>query len=368
MNIIKFSRGVPPVESFPIRKLSDCACDALAKYGPDLLQYGGGAGFQPLCRYLAAQAGAADNQVVVGQGSLLLQDFLARLLIVPGDRVYLENPTYDRTILTFRRSGAAVEGVPVEADGLDVAWVETRLRKGDRPVLLYSIPDFQNPTGTVLSLPKRQRLVELAEQYGFWLVEDVPYRQLRYRGENLPSLFDLNPRRVIQMSSYSKQIGPGLRVGYVISPQPLAGRLESFLEEAYICPTFLVQAMVYEFIQRGWLDANLRELRALYPPRLEAMLSALDDCMTGLATWYRPEGGFFIGVRLQAAIRQADLLARANEAGLVLTDGRTFFTGAEGEGFVRLPFCSLTPEEIREGIERLAGVVSRLSMEAGERV
>ncbi|MDD5368477.1 MAG: PLP-dependent aminotransferase family protein [Anaerolineaceae bacterium] len=362
---IKFTRGVPPVESFPIDQLSECAGSVLSNYGVQVLQYGGGGGFQPLREYLAEQAGVPDGRVIIGQGSLLLQDFIARSLLGPHQLAYVENPTYDRTILTLRRPGARVVGLPVEADGLDVDMLERQLRHGERPTLLYTIPDFQNPTGTVLSLQKRRRILDLADEYGFWVVEDVPYRRLRYSGEDVPSIFELNPERVLQMSSFSKQIGPGLRVGYVVLPDSLAPGLLRFVEEAYICPTYLVQGMVYEFIRRGWLEENIIRLKKLYPPRLNAMLSALDEHMSGLATWFRPEGGFFVGMQLQADIHQDNLQTAASEAGLSLTDGRDFFTDDSGERFVRLPFCALSPVEIQEGVARLAGVVRLLAVTNG---
>ena len=361
---IKFTRGVPPTESFPTAQLSECACAVLESYGPEILQYGGGGGFRLLRSTLAAQAGVDESRVIIGQGSLLLQDFIARSLLKPGALAYVENPTYDRTILTLRRPGAEVRGIPVEPDGMDVDFLANQLRMGARPALVYSIPDFQNPTGTVLSLEKRQRVVELSETYGFWIIEDVPYRRLRYSGQDVPAFFDLAPHRVLQMSSYSKLIGPGLRVGYVVLPEPLAGQLLRFVEEAYICPTYLVQAMVYEFIRRGWLEENLAKLKALYPPRLQAMLSALDEHMSDLATWFEPEGGFFVGMTLRGEISQSALLAGAREAGLSLTDGRDFYTDTSGERFVRLPFCALTPDDIREGIARLAGVIRALPQSA----
>ncbi len=360
---IKFTRGVPPAESFPISQLSETACAVLEKYGAQVLQYGGGGGFQPLREYLATQAEVSVDRVIIGQGSLLLQDFVSRTLLGPGKLAYVENPTYDRTILTMRRPGSQVIGIPMQADGLDVEFLQNRLHQGDRPVLLYSIPDFQNPSGTVLSLEKRHALLDLAEKYNFWVIEDVPYRRLRYSGQEVPSLFDLAPNRVLQMSSYSKLIGPGLRVGYIISPPALAAQMLHVVEEVYICPTYMVQGMVYEFIQRGWLESNLAKLLALYPPRLEAMLTSLEEHMSGLATWYKPEGGFFVGASLLERIPQADLLRCASQAGLALLGGSDFFTDDSGEGFIRLPFCALTSDEIREGITRLASVIRDLIME-----
>jgi 2-aminoadipate transaminase len=360
---IALTRGVPPAESFPTEQLVECSSAALHKYGPEILQYGGGAGFGRLRSYLAAQAGVDDDQVIIGQGSLLLQDLISRLLLGTGKLVYVENPTYDRTILTFRRTGADVQGIPLTSDGLDVDFLADQLKRGQKPVFIYIIPDFQNPAGSVMALEKRQQVVALAEKYGFWILEDAPYRKLRYRGETIPSLFELAPERVLQMSSFSKLVSPGLRVGTVIVPKLIADDLLRLAVDTYICPTYLVQAMIYEFIERGWLDENIAHLKRLYQPRLDAMLESLDKYFGKLATWYRPDGGFFVGMTLNQDINQNELLSRSKTAGLVLTDGRGFFTDRVEKCFVRLPFCALPPEDIREGISRLAIVVEELSGE-----
>jgi len=358
--LIKLTRGVPPVECFPIAQLSECAVAVLAEHGDVVLQYGPSRGFPALRALIAGETGVDDDRVIIGQGSLQLQDFCARLLCAPGAVAYVEEPSYDRTLTVLRRAGAQVIALPLEEDGPDVGEIEARLRNGERPVLFYLIPDFQNPSGTVLSLEKRQRITYLAREYGFWLIEDVPYRKLRYRGEDLPSLFDLAPERVLHMSSYSKLISPGLRVGYVVTPESLAPNLAKMAEDTYINPSYFNQAIVFEFIQRGWLEPHIAGLKALYEPRLDGMLGALDMHMADLATWRKPDGGFFIGMTLNGDVCTEDLMNRAREVNLALTDGRGFFAGGGGDGFVRLPFCALTPDEIQAGIARLAGVVRTL--------
>jgi len=358
--LIRLTRGVPPVESFPTAQLSECAAAVLAKHGDVVLQYGPSGGF-PALRTLIAQeqTSVPDDQVVIGQGSLQLQDFCARMLCEPGAIVYVEEPSYDRALTVFRRVGARVIGFPMQEDGPDLDALEARLRGGERPVFFYLIPDFQNPGGTVLSVEKRHHVVALAQKYDFWIIEDAPYRKLRYRGEELPALFDLAPDRVLYMSSYSKLISPGLRVGYVVMPEALAPGLTRMAEDTYINPSYFNQAIVFEFIQRGWLEPHITKLKTLYEPRLDAMLEALDKYMTDLATWHKPDGGFFVGLTLNLTVRAEDLLSRAREAGLLLTDGRGFFANGDGDNFVRLPFCALTPDEIAEGVRRLADSLTR---------
>lgn len=358
-SLIKLTRGVPPEESFPVDKLSQCAERVLIVHGYDVLQYGKSRGYPGLRELIAEDKGVDAAHIVIGQGSLQLQDICARMLIESGDVVYVEEPSYDRTLKILRRAGADVIGFSLEDDGLDLDAVEARLEDGERPVLFYVIPDFQNPSGAVLSAEKRQRLVELARQYDFWVTEDVPYRRLRYRGEDLPSLFELAPDRVLQMSSYSKLISPGLRVGYVITPAPLVEPLAEMAEDTYISPSYLNQAIVAEFIRQGWMEPQIKGLKNLYEPRLYTTLSALADYMGDIATWREPDGGFFVGVTLNGETDTDELLKKAREANLALTDGRGFFANStNGANFVRLPFCALTPIEIETGIARLAKVVS----------
>jgi 2-aminoadipate transaminase len=355
---IKLTRGVPPAESFRPQQLAECADAVLAQFSDVVLQYGPSRGFTPLRELVAQQSGVSPSRVMIGQGSLQLQDLCARVMIRPGDAVYVEEPSYDRALTVLRRAGGQLVGFPLNGDGPDVDEIETRLKNGERPVLFYIIPDFQNPSGMVMSAEKRQRIADLARQYEFYIIEDSPYRRLRYRGEDAPSIFELAPDRVLRMSSYSKLISPGLRVGYVIAPENLIDKLASMGEDTYINPSYLNQAIVYEYERRGWLEPHIVDLKALYTPRLDATLKALEQHMTGLASWSKPDGGFFVGVTLNKNVRAKELLKRGEQANLQLTDGRGFFASAGGDRFVRLPFCALTPQEIEEGIARLAQVVS----------
>jgi 2-aminoadipate transaminase len=357
--LIRFTRGVPPTESFDPKQILECTQSVLAQYSDVILQYGPSRGFTLLRKQLAEQDSVDPQRVILGQGSLQLQDISARVMLKPGDLVYAEDPSYDRALTIFKRAGGRITGFPLEQDGLNVDAIEASLKRGERPVLFYIIPDFQNPSGTVLSLEKRQRIANLAREYEFWIIEDSPYRNLRYRGQAVPSIFDLAPDRVFKMSSFSKLICPGLRVGYVIAPTAKAEAIARWAEDTYISSSYLNQAVVYDYQQRGLLEPHIESLKDLYRPRLDAMLQALDRSMASCATWSKPDGGFFIGVTLNADIKAVDLLKRAEDANLQLSDGRYFFsTEGSGDRFVRLPFCALTPDEIEEGVARLAQVVS----------
>nr|BBH91013.1 aminotransferase [Thermosporothrix sp. COM3] len=360
---ILFTRGVPATEALPTELLSECMQAVLeSPAGKTVLQYGHNGGYLPLRQLLGEQYGVSPDQVLIGNGSLHLQDLISALLIQPGDIVFTEQPSYDRAIKTFRRRGAKVIGIPLELDGIDTTQLEEALTRYT-PRFLYLVPDFQNPAGVTTSAEKRQKLAELAQRYGFWLLEDIPYRQLRYSGSSAPLLRELVPERTLTISSYSKLISPGLRVGYVIGPLDFIKQLTALAEDTILAPVLPSQAAVYEFHKRGHFETNLEYLKRLYAPRLAAMIDALKASFPNVA-FAEPEGGFFVSVTLPENSNYHNLLIRAREQGLTLTDGSAFFASPLHEGadsaserFVRLPFCALTPEQITTGIKRLAELV-----------
>jgi 2-aminoadipate transaminase len=359
-NLIRFTRGVPANESFSVELLSSFASEAIKKYSPSVLQYADARGFPPLRELLAKENRVTHERIILGQGSLHLLDIITQIVTKPGDLIFTENPSYDRALTIMKRRGCRLTGIPLEADGLGVNKVEERLKLGDRPKFFYIIPDFQNPSGSVLSMEKRKTVLKLAAKYAFLIIEDSPYYRLRYRGESIPSLFDLAPDRVLHMSSYSKLISPGLRVGYVIAPATMADPIAKWAEDTYINNSYINHAIAFEFQISGSLEKQICFLKELYLPRLDAMLNALDRSLKTCSTWTAPDGGFFIGVTLSRNIKADDLLTQAQKAGLQLTDGRNFFTDGSGDRFVRLPFCALTSAEITEGILRLSKVINQI--------
>lgn len=362
---ILFTRGVPALEALPNQLISECLEAVLA--GPDkkiILQYGHNGGYLPLRKLLAEQYNVTPEQVLVGNGSLHLQDMLAALLVKPGDVVFVEQPSYDRAIKTFRRRGAKVIGIPLEHDGVNLQALEQAIAR-QVPTFMYVIPDFQNPAGVTISAEKRQALVELAQRHNFWLVEDIPYRALRYSGDSLPLLREINAEHVLTLSSYSKLISPALRVGYLIGPTDFVKQLTKLAEDTILAPVLPTQAAVVVFHRRGYFASNLETLKNLYAPRLQAIVGALKEHLPGIP-FAEPEGGFFVSITLPEVVNSSNLLTRAQEAGLALTDGHGFFAdpldesedvASLGARFVRLPFCALTPEQITEGVHRLATLI-----------
>lgn len=358
---IVFTRGVPPPEAFPTEELGTCFDAAIRENPAVVLQYGQQPGYAPLREELAVEYGVSPQEILIGNGSLQLQDLVSSYLVRPGAAVYTEQPSYDRAIKTFRRRGARTVGIPLEEDGISIERLEVALGR-EVPALLYLVPDFQNPAGATISLEKRRRVVELADEYGFWVIEDIPYRKLRYEGEDIPLLREIDPSHVITMSSFSKLLSPGMRVGFMISPGDLISGVTALGEDTYLSPVLPTQAAVAEYLRRGLLAPNIERLKDLYTPRWKAMVEAVRRELPA-AQAFIPSGGFFVSVMLPDDANTENLVGRAKEIGLVLTPGAAFFAdpddggAADGDRFVRLPFCAVTPEQIEEGVRRLANLL-----------
>ena len=354
-NTIAFIRGIPPVESFPKEKLIECARIAILDHGDQILQYAGTAGYDPLRQWIAEKHHAGLDDVILGQGSLQLLDFFIQSCLQPGDLVYVEQPTYDRTLTLFKRASIKLKGFNLTKGVIDLAEVEASLRGGSIPKAFYIIPDFQNPSGALMPLEQRHRLLELAEQYDFLIIEDGPYRHLRYAGESVPTFNELDNSHVLHMSSFSKMISPGLRVGYMVGAAEWISSIRQYAEDSCINSSHLNQALVFEFIRNGWLDDHIRSLITLYRSRLNAMLDSLETYIGDKGDWLEPQGGFFAGLTLRENLNLPDPQTCLS-AGLALSNSQGFFLNG-GEKFLRLPFCALSPEEIRTGIQRLAGLL-----------
>jgi DNA-binding transcriptional MocR family regulator len=352
MTTINFTRGVPANDSFPTAALVEAATAVFKSHGAAILQYGPALGFQPFREWLAEWQKVNVDRVLTGNGSLQLIEFLCLQMLQPGDVVFTEAPSYDRTLGLLRRHKATVVGIPLEPDGPDVDALERAL--GVRvPKFFYVIPDFQNPAGTTCSAEKRRRIAALAEKHGFLIVEDAPYRLLRYRGTAETTIYDLAPDRTLHMSSFTKLIAPGVRTGFMIGEPGIIRKLAKVAEDTYISPGYVAQGITYEWCRRGLLPPQIASLKKLYAPRLDACLTALDRYMPD-AKPTRPDSGFFLSLTLPPGVTTMAVREQAAARSLNLADGLAFFPEGGGERFLRLPFCALTPAEIDEGIGRLA--------------
>ena len=355
--MISFARGVPSPDVLAVEELADCAKAAIERDGAGALSYGSGGGYEPLRRWVADRHAVPQERVLLLNGSLQGFVFLANHFLSKNRRrVFVEAPTYDRPLKILAGLGAEIVAIPQDEHGLDVSALEAALAGGDAPAFLYTIPTFQNPSGRTLSTDRRNRLVELAREHELLVLEDDPYGLVRFEGEPPPTLFELDGcERVAYSSSFSKTVAPGVRVGYLILPEELAGAIEALAVSTYISPGFLSQATVWEFVRRGNFEPNLARVCELLALRRDAMLGALERELPE-ARWSRPEGGYFLWLDLP--VDAADLLERATEAGVTFVKGADFFPPGEGgEHSARLAYSFVSPAEIETGIAKLAALV-----------
>ena len=350
MGTISFARGVPGPDLLPVEELADCAKTAIERDGAAALLYGHTLGYQPLREWIGERHGVDPARVVVTNGSLQAFHFVLSAFGGEG-RVIVERPTYDRP----RKILSGFDEVPLDDDGLDVDELEQVLDRRGPPAFLYTIPTFQNPAGVTLSEERRRRLAELADTRSLRILEDDPYGLVRFEGEPLPTVFELEGgTNVMYSSSFSKTIAPGLRVGYVIVPADVAARLEELIASTYITPALVTQATVLEFLRRGSLEPNLDRVRVLLRERRDAMLAALERELGGQARWSRPQGGYFLWLELPEGTGAVELLGRATTAGVTFVPGSDF---GGGPATARLAFSFASPAEIDEGISRLGALV-----------
>jgi DNA-binding transcriptional MocR family regulator len=271
-----------------------------------------------------------------------------------GNRVLVEEPTYDRPLKILAAHGVETVPVAMDNEGLDLAALADALDSGGKPAFLYTIPTFQNPSGRTLSVERRHQLAEIAREHELLLLEDDPYGLVRFDGEALPTLFELEGgTHVAYSSSFSKTIAPGLRVGYFVLPSALERELEALATSTYITPVLLGQATVFEFLRRGNFEPNLERVSTLLGARRDAMLEALERELPD-ARWSKPQGGYFVWLELPDGADAGALLERATVAGVTFVPGADF-GGAPNTA--RLAFSFVSPDEIREGVRRLAALV-----------
>ena len=354
MDTISFARGIPAPECLPVEELADCARAAVERDGRTILSYGPAGGYAPLREWIAERHGVEPGRVLITNGSLQGFVFLAQRFA--GGRVLVEQPTYDRPLKILRGLGAEIDALPMDEEGLDPDALADALRDGPAPSFLYTIPTFQNPSGRTLSTERRRRVVELVREHRLLVLEDDPYGLVRFDGEASPTLFELEGgERVAYSSSFSKTIAPGLRVGYFVLPTELERELEAVAVSTYITPVLIGQATVHEFLRRGNFEPNLERVRGLLGARRDAMLDALEHEFTDSVRWSKPAGGYFLWLDLPAGVDATELLTRAGEAGVTFVQGSDF--GGE-PNTARLAYSFVSPDEIREGVRRLAGLVA----------
>lgn len=371
-DIISFAGGLPAPDVFPVEELR-MACDrVLRESGAQALQYSTTEGYRPLREMIARHSSRygievdSDNVLITASSQQAL-DLLGKILINEGDRILVESPTYLGALQAWNSYGAQYITVPMDEDGMVTDALEEALRAG--PKFIYVLPNFQNPTGVTLSLERRHRLIELADRYGVPIIEDDPYGQLRYEGQHLPSVVVLDSQsrddcnlsyrgNVIYLSTFSKILAPGLRLGWVIAPAEVIRKLVVAKQAADLHTSTFTQMIAYEVARGGFIDRHVPLIRDVYGHRRDVMLAAMDRYFPPEVDWTQPQGGLFLWGILPKYLDAADVLKTAVEHKVAFVPGEPFHPTGGGKNTMRINFSYSTPENIEEGIYRLGQVLA----------
>jgi len=368
--VISFAGGLPDPATFPVDELQEVILEVLRTGAGRALQYGTTEGDvrlrEELVGWMAKDGIGFDrDSILITNGSQQALDIVGRVLLDPGDVIVCELPSYLGGLQAFRYYQVEMVGVPQDDEGLEpdrLARVLRDLRRaGRRLKFIYVVPDFQNPSGITWTRERRERLLDLAAEFNVLVVEDNPYREMRFMGQAPPPVAALDrDGRTLYLSTFSKTLAPGLRIGWIAAPPPIIERCVTAKQGMDLCGPSFTQAVVAALLARGVLGRRLPAVAALYRRKREAMLEALGSQMPAGVSWTRPEGGLFLWVRLPEDMDAGAMLQVAvQEEGVAYVPGQAFHCDGSGRNTMRLNFSYPSEEEIREGISRLARLVRR---------
>ena len=358
-SIYSFAGGYPSAETFPMDEIRQTMSMVIDKYGGKAFQYGATQGVPELRDAISRRYGVPVDRVQITSSSQQGIDVCTRVLVNPGDVILTSSPSYLGAIQSFCSYRADIRGVVhnYDLDAFRAAYEAELARvaaEGKQVKFLYMIPDFQNPSGESLTLEERRMLVELADRYDFLIVEDSPYRELRYENEHIPTLYSLSPDRVIHLGSFSKIFAPGFRLGWAIAHPEILDKIYVCKQSLDLCPPIFDQYVAAEFLSSGKLDENLKKTIALYKNKRDLLLSLLSEYMPDGVSWTHPEGGLFLFLTMPEGFDAVKFYEIALEAGVAYVAGEFFHPDRGGKNTMRLNFSFMSPEKITEGIKLLS--------------
>ena len=361
--IYSFAGGYPSADTFPLEEIRQTMSEVIDKYQGRAFQYGATQGVPELREAVAQRYGVTVDRVQITSSSQQGIDVCTRVLVNPGDVILTSSPSYLGALQSFRSYRADIRGVAHQTD-IDLfrasyeAVLQEVAQEGKKVKFLYMIPDFQNPSGESLTLEERQMLVGLAQEYDFLIVEDSPYRELRYEGEHIPTMYSLDPDRVIHLGSFSKIFAPGFRLGWAIAHPEILDKIYVCKQSLDLCPPIFDQYVAAEFLESGKLDANLTKSIELYKGKRDLMFSLLEEYMPKGVKWTHPEGGLFLFLTLPEGFDAVKFYDKALDAGVAYVAGEFFHPDGSGKNTMRINFSFMSRERIPEGIKLLAGLLA----------
>ncbi len=378
-DMISFAGGFPNPESFPAEIVRQIVNDVLAKDGPQTLQYGVTEGYSPLREALAQRMEekgveeVSKDNILVTSGSQQSIDLMAKIFIDPRDTVVVSAPTYLAALTAFNVMQATYESIPIDSDNMRMDIFEERMKKLSRranpPELVYVLPNFHNPAGVTMPEKNRRRLVDLSSDFDFLILEDDPYCELRYSGEPIKPIKSFDDEgRVVYISSFSKILSPGLRVGWLVADPEILKKLVIAKQSTDVCANVLGQRIAHEYISRGFIGPQLEKIKKLYGRKLDIMLAGMDEYMPRGMRWEKPQGGMFLWVTLPEGMDSGELLPKALKRRVAFVQGKAFFADPkEGRSTLRLNFTHPTDEQITEGVRRLGAVINQEMLSGWDR-
>ncbi len=362
-DIISFAGGMPAAELFLIREFEEACQYVLTHDGVRALQYGTTERYPPLRQYLVEKmkeydVPAEQENILLVNGSQQALDLIGKIFINPGDVVLTEGPTYLGAIQAFRAYQARFVTVPLDEEGIQTGKLEEALER--HPVkFIYVLPNFHNPAGVTMTLERRLKLVELAARYGVFIVEDDPYGELRFEGQDITPLVVLHKENVLYLSTFSKTLSPGIRLGWIVAPSKIIAKLVQAKQGSDLHTSTFVQMVTNDICQRGILRSHVKTIREVYRERRDAMLAAMERHFPPGVTWTRPQGGLFLWVQVPEHIDTTEFLNLALQEKVAFVPGRAFYPDDDGQNAMRLTFATADPERIEEGIKRLERALTR---------
>jgi 2-aminoadipate transaminase len=365
--MISFAGGLPAPETFPVDDLKEIVLEVLEKNGANALQYSTTEGDYGLRKSLVERhrrqgLNITIDNLIITTGSQQALDLIARIFIDPGDYVLCGLPSYLGGLNAFTAYGVKLKGITLDQDGMKTDELEETIihlkELGKKIKFIYVIPDFQNPAGITLPESRRKKIIGIAEKYDLLVVEDSPYREIRFSGEPQKMMAELdNTGRVITLSTFSKILSPGFRVGWVIGNPEILDKIAMAKQTADLCTSSFVQKIIARYIEKGLLEKNLEKTIALYSQRRDFMIKCFHDFMPEKVTWTEPEGGLFLFVTLPAHLDADDIFKKAIERNVAFVSGSSFFCNDSGRNTMRINFSFSKPDEIEEGVKRLSSVI-----------
>ena len=363
-DIISMAGGMPNPDSFPVEMIDDLTSKALNEKGPEMLQYGTTMGYEGLREQISKRmknkygADIGTNQIMITAGSQQGLFLLARAFVDEGDDVVVGAPTYLAALTAFKNFNPNYVDIPLDSNGMDIDVLEEKLENGLNPKYLYTIPTFQNPTGVTMNKERRKKLLDLSKEHDFLIMEDGPYNELRYEGEDVDPIISMDDSgRTIFLGTFSKVFAPGFRIGWIAGDEDFIRKMEIIKQSLDLCTNVVSQHIAYEYMKTGKIDQQIEKIKELYKPKQKVLIDSLEEYMPGGVEWTIPKGGMFSWVTLPEGLDTEAMFDEAIDNNVAYVPGHAFYANNPKKNTMRLNYTYVEDKKIEEGVKRLAETI-----------